>query len=154
MSPVNLIKLKRCGKMKGRTCADGSTEHNYVPREEASSPTLSFEALMGILLINAFEERDTAIFDVPGAHLHAKIPDDKFSILKIEGEFVDIMCEVNPEYKADVRYENGKKVFFLQILRALYGMIESALLWYKFYTEVLQKEGFEINAYDKCVANT
>ena len=150
---VNLIKLKRCGKMKGRTCADGSTERSYVPREEASSPTLSFEALMGILLINAFEERDTAIFDVPGAYLHAKIPDDKFAILKIEGEFVDIMCEVNPEYKADVRYENGKKVLYLQILRALYGMIESALLWYKFYTEVLQKEGFEINAYDKCVAN-
>jgi len=83
---------------------------------------------MGILLINAFEERDTAIFDVPGAYLHAKIPDDKFAILKIEGEFVDIMCEVNPEYKDDVRYENGKKVLYLQILRALYGMIESALL--------------------------
>ena len=102
---------------------------------------------------NAFEEHDTAIFDVPGAYLHAKIPDDKFAILKIEGEFVDIMCEVNPEYKADVRYENGKKVLYLQILRALYGMIESAVLWYKLYTEVLHKEGFELNAYDKCVAN-
>jgi len=32
-------------------------------------------------------------------------------------------------------------------------MIESALLWYKFYTEVLQKEGFKLNAYNKCVAN-
>jgi len=150
---VNLIKLKRCGKMKGCTCADGSTERNYVPREEASSPTLYFEALMGILLINAFEECDTAIFDVPGAYLHARIPDDKFAILKIEGEFVDIMCEVNPEYKDDVRYENGKKVLYLQILRALYGMIESALLSYKLYTEVLHKEGFEINVYNKCVAN-
>ena len=39
--------------------------------------------------------------------------------------------------------ENGKKVLYLQILRALYGMIESALLWYKFYTEVLHKEGFK-----------
>ena len=87
--------------MKGRTCADGSSQRKYVPREEASSPTLSLEALVGILLINAYEERDTAIFDVPGAYLHAKIPDDKFAILKIEGEFVDIMCDVNPEYKDD-----------------------------------------------------
>ena len=150
---VNLIKIKRDGKVKGRACADGSTQRQNVPRDEASSPTLSLEALMALLLINAYEERDTAIFDVPGAYLHAKIPDDKFAILKIEGEFVDIMCEVNPEYKDDVRFENGKKVLYVQILRALYGMIESALLWYTLYTDVLHKEGFEINPYDRCVAN-
>jgi len=100
---VNFIKLKRCGKIKCRTCADGSTQRKYVPREEASSPTLSFEALMGIVLVSAYEQRDTAISDVPGAYLHAEMPDDKFTILKIEGEFVDIMYEVNPEYKDDVR---------------------------------------------------
>jgi len=81
------------------------------------------------------------------------MPDDKFAILKIKGEFVDIMREVNPMYKDDVRYENGKKVLYVQILRALYGMIESALLWYNMYTEVLHKEGFEINVYDRCVTN-
>jgi len=32
-------------------------------------------------------------------------------------------------------------------------MIESALLWYTLYTKELQKEGFELNEYDKCVAN-
>ena len=32
-------------------------------------------------------------------------------------------------------------------------MIESALLWYNLYTEVLLKEGFKINPYDRCVAN-
>jgi len=89
----------------------------------------------------------------PGAYLHVKIPDDKFAILKIEGEFVDVMCDVNPEYKDDVRYENGKKVLYVQILMALCGMIESALLWYTLYVEVLHKEGFEINPYDRCVTN-
>ena len=78
---VNLIKIKRCGKVKGRTCANGSVQREYVPREEASSPTLSNEALMAILLINSFEGRDVAVFDVPGAYLHADIPDDKFAIL-------------------------------------------------------------------------
>ena len=38
---VKLIKLKRCGKMKGRTCA-----FFFVPWEEALPPTLSLEALM------------------------------------------------------------------------------------------------------------
>jgi len=50
---IDLIKLKRCGKVKGRTCADGSIQRKYVPREEAPSPTLSLESLLAILLINA-----------------------------------------------------------------------------------------------------
>ena len=54
-------------------------------------------------------------------------------LLKIEGQFVDIMVDVNPEFKEDVRFENGKKVLYVQILKALYGMIESALLWYELY---------------------
>ena len=30
---VNLIKIKRDGTCKGRTCADGSTQRSYVPRD-------------------------------------------------------------------------------------------------------------------------
>jgi len=37
--------------------------------------------------------------------------------------------------------------------KALYGMIESALLWYSLYTEVPQKEGSKLNSYDRCVVN-
>ena len=32
-----------------------------------------------------------------------------------EGQFVDIMCQVNPEYTDTVRMENGQKVLYLQI---------------------------------------
>ena len=32
-------------------------------------------------------------------------------------------------------------------------MIESALLWYSLYVEVLEKEGFKLNPYDACVEN-
>ncbi len=150
---VNLIKIKRCGKVKGRTCADESVQRNYVQREEASSPTLSDEALMCLLLVNSFGNRDIAAFDVPGAYLHAAIPKDKSAILKIEDEFVNIMYDVNPEYLNDARYEGKRKVLYVRILKALYVMIESALLWHSLYTEVLEKEGFELKPYDRCVAN-
>ena len=64
------------------------------------------------------------------------------------------MCEVNPEYKEDVMFGGTKKVLYVQILQALYGMIESALLWYSLlYIEALEKEGFVVNEYDKCIAN-
>ena len=38
---INLIKEKRDGKIKGRCCSDGSGQRKYVPREEASSPTIT-----------------------------------------------------------------------------------------------------------------
>ena len=68
-------------------------------------------------------------------------------------EFVDIMCEVNQEYKKYVTVQNGKKVLYVKILRAIYGCIESALLWYQLYVSTLKGMGFKLNPYDKCVAN-
>ena len=35
-------------------------------------------------------------FDVTGAYLHANPPREKHVILKLRGEFVEIMREVNP----------------------------------------------------------
>ena len=39
------------------------------------------------------------------------------------------------------------------MLKALYGCIESALLWYNPYKDKLEKEGFVLNTYAKCTAN-
>ena len=49
--------------------------------------------------------------------------------------------------------EKGEKVLYLRVLRALYGCLESALLWYDLYSSTLVKHGFKINPYDRCVAN-
>ena len=56
-------------------------------------------------MINAHEGISVQTFDVPGAYIHASLPDDKILHTKFEGEFVDIMCEVNPEYENFVRYD-------------------------------------------------
>ena len=63
-----------------------------------------------------------------GAYLHASLPDDKVVHIKFEGESVDIMCEVNPEYEKFVTYEKVKKVLCVLILKVIYGIIKSALL--------------------------
>ena len=44
-----------------------------------------------------------AIFDIPGAYLNSDMPEDKFVLLKLEDEFVDIMCEFKPELVNDVQ---------------------------------------------------
>jgi hypothetical protein len=155
LEAVNLIKEKRCGKIKGRTCANGSKQRQYLKEDESVySPTCSTESLLSTAVIDAFEKRDVAIFDVPGAFLQTEMPKDKNVIMIIRDEFVDIMCEVNPEYIPYVITDkNGRKVLYVKILRAIYGCIESALLWYELYTKTLKDMGFVLNPYDRCVAN-
>ena len=68
---VNLIKEKRSGKLKGRTCADSRSQRAHYTKEETTSPTVSTDALMLSLMIDAKEGRDVATADVKGAYLHA-----------------------------------------------------------------------------------
>ena len=153
---VNLIKEKRSGDIKGRTCVNGSKQRKYLKQDESvSSPTAGLESLVTTLLIDAYEQRDVAIFDIPGAFLQAKLKKNgnERTLMKLEGDFVDIMCDINPEHKPNITYENGKKTLYMEIMQAIYGCLESSLRWYEFYSETLKAEGYVINPYDKCVAN-
>ncbi len=62
------------------------------------------------------------------------------------------MCDVSKSYSKFVCYEKGKKVQYLKLLKALYGCVKSALLWYELFSTTLQKMGFELNPHDLCVA--
>ena len=111
--------------IKGRTCADGSKQHQYLKENESiASPTASLEGIFTTLVIDAYKEREVATFDIPGEYLHAEMPKDKKVILKLRGIFVNIMCDINPEYCRHMRFENGTKVLYLLVLRAIYGCIE------------------------------
>jgi Reverse transcriptase (RNA-dependent DNA polymerase) len=44
-------------------------------------------------------------------------------------------------------------VLYLQLKKALYGCVKSALLWYKLFSGTLQDMGFQLNPHDVCVAN-
>ena len=63
------------------------------------------------------------------------------------------MCQINPDHKNNAMYRNWQNTFYMLVLRSIYGCIESALQWYKLYSEKLMKKVFELNPYDRCVAN-
>jgi hypothetical protein len=148
---INLIKEKRCGKLKGRTCADGRPQRGQYTKEETASPTVSNDALMLSLMIDALEKRDVATADVVGAYLLADM--DEFVLLKLTGDAVTIMCQANDRYSRFVTTEHGQRVLYLQLLKALYGCVRSALLWYDLFSSTLKNMGFVLNPYDPCVAN-
>mmetsp|Transcript_14843 Transcript_14843/g.21239 ORF Transcript_14843/g.21239 Transcript_14843/m.21239 type:complete len:281 (+) Transcript_14843:3135-3977(+) len=154
MEAVTFIKEKRCRTIKGRSCANSSAQKKYLKENESvASPMCVLELHTSTLIIDAYENRDVAVYDIPGAYLHAETPKDKLILMVFIDIFVDILCEVNPDFKEYVKIVNKKKVLYVRVLQAIYGCIESALLWYNFYVDVLEKEGFKLNPYDRCVAN-
>ena len=120
-------------------------------KDQITSPTVSTDALLMTLTVDAMEEQEVGTADVPGAYLQADM--DDHVILKMTGRSVDALCQTNKSYKEFVRTERGKKVIYLRLKKALYGCIKSAMLWYNLFTENLTEMGFEINPYDTCVAN-
>ena len=149
---INLIKEKRCGRLKGRTVADGRPQRTLYDKSETTSPTVATDSLMLSLMIDAQEGRDVATADVAGAYLKADMHD--FVPMRFEGDDVRVLCEMNKDYERFVTTNrNGKKVLYVRLLKALYGCVKSALLWYDLFTGYLKTIGFELNPYEPCVAN-
>jgi hypothetical protein len=125
---LNLLKEKRNGDLKGRTVADSSKQKNMYPKSKTASPTVSTAALMLTILIDAYERRDAATADVAGAYLKATMND--YVLIKFVGESVDILLKMESSYAKFVTYEKGVKVLYARLKKALYGCVQSALLWY------------------------
>ena len=78
---------------------------------------------------------------------------DDFVLMKFTGESVDILCKMNPEHSKFVTVENGVKTLYVRLVKAIYGCVKSALLWYNLFVTKLKKMGFVLNEYDPCIAN-
>ncbi len=120
-------------------------------KSKTASPTVSTDALLLSIVIDAHEGRDVATADVAGAYLKADM--DDFVVMKFTGESVNILCNMNPKHKSFVVIEKGVKVLYVRLAKAMYGCVKSALLWYNLFHGTLKDMGFTINPYDSCMAN-
>ena len=73
--------------------------------------------------------------------------------MKIRGPLVDILIEMDSEYEKFVVTRDNEAVLYVHVLKALHGMLVSAMLFYKKLKNDLIGYGFKMNAYDPCVAN-
>ena len=138
--------------IKARSVFNGGVQRGLYTKEETASPTVSQDSFFLTSIIDAMEERDTAITDVKGAYLNAKMKGEV--LMKIVGKEVDLFCEIEPSLKQFITYIKGVKTIYVQLDRALYGCVQSALLWYDLYANTLKDLGFILNPYDLCVANS
>ena len=157
MESLIFLTEKKGGKVKTRLVANGSTQRSYMNKEDTSSPTASTEAILITGTIEAKQGRDIMTNDIPNAFVQTTIDQSEAkekTIMKIRGTLVDILVEISPEtYSNYVYYENGQKVIYVNMLKALYGMLISSMLYYKKFRKDIEGIGFKINPYDACVAN-
>jgi hypothetical protein len=138
---IMFLKEKRCGKIKGRGCADGRPQCDYMTKEDTSSPTVATEALMLSCMINATKNRDVATCDIPGAFMQSKM--EGKVIMKFEGVMADIIRKIGPQqYEKHTVYEQGKPVIYVLLLKALYGTLQAALLFWENLSSQLKEWGF------------
>ena len=147
------LKEKRSGQIKGRGCADGRRQRLYTSKEEASSPTVSIEAVILTSTIDAAEGRDVATVDIPNAFMQAEMDDTVY--MRIDGKMAELLAEIDYDAYAPCisRAHNNKPVLYVRLKKALYGTLKGALLFWKKLTKELETIGFTINPYDWCVAN-
>ena len=92
------LKEKRDGRIKGRGCADGRPQRLYTVKGESSSPTATHAGLILTCIIDAFEGRDVATVDIPGAFLQAKLPPDEEKIhVVLDGRMAELLAKISPE---------------------------------------------------------
>ena len=91
------LKKKRNGIIKRRGCADGRPQRLYISKDETSSPTACIESIFLTAIIDAHEERDVAIVNIPGVFLQTKASDG--TIIKLQGAVVNALLRINPTWK-------------------------------------------------------
>jgi len=147
------VKHKPSGafdKVKSRLVAGGHRQDKSLYKDKTCSPTVSTCSVFLIATIAHKEGRAVATVDVPGAYLNAKIPESTRVFMRLNKTLSDIAIQLDESY---ANYQGADGTIVVQLDYALYGLIESALLWYQLLSEKLRSIGFVNNPYDRCVFN-
>ena len=158
MEALLLLTEKRNKTVKGRMVYNGKPSREWIGKEDSASLTATLESILITAVIDAKERRDVMMADVPNAFIQTVMPKPKDGqarvMMKITGVLVDMLVQLDPAlYGLYIIFENNRKVLYIQVLHAIYGMLESSLLWYKKFRKDLEKHGFKFNPYNPCIAN-
>ncbi len=89
------VERKQHGVLKAQQVAGGNKQRGYITKEDASSPTVSSEAVMLTCVNNANENRDVTIVDIPNAFVQTYVEDEMDrALIQIRGPLVDILVSI------------------------------------------------------------
>jgi len=103
--------------------------------------------------IDTREGKHVAVTDIPGAFLHTDMEEDVQMLL--QGTIAELILKLDPRLNRKYIWENkhGKVLLYVKLKKALYRTLKVTLLFWQLLLDTLIEWGFELNKYDKCVAN-
>ena len=115
------------GPSRPWTCVNGSVQQAWMGKDDVSSLTISMEAIMLTAVIDTMEERHVITVDIPNAFVQTNVFTDNQGdriVMVIKGPLVDMLIQIEPEtYQSQYVIEKGKKVLYLHVKKASYGML-------------------------------
>jgi hypothetical protein len=136
--------------IKGRLVGGGHRQDRSMYTEEDTyAATVATHHLFCIASIAGAENRVVVTVDIVGAYLNAEMNRDDI-YMHIKPDLASYFFDLKPEWK---EFANDDGSFDVQVLKAIYGCIESAHLFTEHATNSLKKIGFVANPYDPCILN-
>ncbi len=84
--------------LKARQVAGSNKQRGYIMKEDASSLTVSSEAVMLTCIVDANENWEVAIVAIPNAFIQTVVKDEKYrAFIRIRGLLVNILVSIAPD---------------------------------------------------------
>ena len=100
---------------------------------------------MGSCVMDAIDRRKVISVDIPGAFLQGDWPQDEHpGNIMFEGIMVDMIYEIDPSYHDKIIWSKDHKKDFLynQLIKAVYGTLLGAIIFYNKLSKHLTDHGF------------
>jgi hypothetical protein len=106
---------KRDGRIKARACANGSTQREYINKEDSAGPTVATESILLTAAFEAKEGRDMVTTDIPNAFVQTnmEVNNNEKMMMKIRGPLVDLLTKLDPELYCLMWIKRMKKRFYM-----------------------------------------
>ena len=118
------------------------------PYDEVSSPAVSLESVfISSAVLAAHEGRHVSTMDISGAFLNAEMFGERVYV-RLDKRVTTFLLEFDPEGATLV---NPDGIIVVQLLKTMYGCIQSSLLWYEHIIGSLKSLNFVCSPRDVCV---
>jgi Reverse transcriptase (RNA-dependent DNA polymerase) len=136
-------------KIKARHVGDGN-QQDRSQYDDISSPTVSAHAVYIGAGIAAAEVRIVKTADIPGAYLNGWLPSGIEVHVHLDEYSSAILVHLDESYR---KYLRDDRTMVVKLDKALYGLIESAKIWFDTLSASLVALGFTRNPKEPCVLN-
>ena len=103
--------------------------------------------------IEVHQGQEIAVADLSNAFFNAF--NNGQTIMLLKGKLAELMVQIYSKLyqKYIITSAKGEPMLYVHLSKALYGLLQSALLFYWKLQSKLEHFGFTVNPYDPCVAN-